>query len=433
LTNTLALDIRQKTASTVYYGWVNVAVAALAMVATLPGRTYGLGLITEPLLKSLNIDREQFAAYNGWATFIGSSFCLACGPLIDRFGARAVLTAILAALGGTVLAMSRVTGSVGLLITLVLSRGFGQSALSVVSLALVGKWFSQRLPMAMGVYAVLVGLGFAAAFPGVGFAVISNNPQHWRVVWGAMGWVFVLGLAPLACLLSRRSPESVGLVIDGLTAPAGLRASDENVQAGHTLAEALESPAFWACAVSSSVYGMISSGLMLFNEAVLKEHGFDKHLAVSVTTVVFVAGIAANLAGGWLAGKWAVTRVLALAMALLAASLCCLPVAHGRAMVFAYALLMGISGGFVTVAFFACWGKLFGRLHLGSIQGAAQGLTVVTASAGPWLLVRSMREFHSSSFFFCLMVPVTAALAIFCALSPLPTASEAPVITDSRD
>ena len=32
------------------YGWVMVCVAALAMVATLPGRTHGLGMITERLL-----------------------------------------------------------------------------------------------------------------------------------------------------------------------------------------------------------------------------------------------------------------------------------------------------------------------------------------------------------------------------------------------
>ena len=30
----------------VYYGWVVLGVAALAMVGTLPGRTQGLGLIT---------------------------------------------------------------------------------------------------------------------------------------------------------------------------------------------------------------------------------------------------------------------------------------------------------------------------------------------------------------------------------------------------
>src|SRR5437763_1788659 len=38
-----------------YYGWVNVLLAALAMTATLPGRTHGLGLITRPLLEDMQL------------------------------------------------------------------------------------------------------------------------------------------------------------------------------------------------------------------------------------------------------------------------------------------------------------------------------------------------------------------------------------------
>src|ERR1051325_8835596 len=82
-----------------YYGWVNVAIAALAMVGTLPGRTQGLGLITEPLIGDLHINRIDYATINLWATLIGALFCLPCGRLTDRFGARAVLTGISLALG----------------------------------------------------------------------------------------------------------------------------------------------------------------------------------------------------------------------------------------------------------------------------------------------------------------------------------------------
>jgi hypothetical protein len=49
-----------------YYGWVNLFVASLAMVGTLPGRTQGLGLITEPLLTDLQLDRILFAKINFW-------------------------------------------------------------------------------------------------------------------------------------------------------------------------------------------------------------------------------------------------------------------------------------------------------------------------------------------------------------------------------
>ena len=56
-------------------------VAAAAMVATLPGRTHGLGLVTEPLLADLGLDRVPFAALNLWATLLGAAFCLPVGWL----------------------------------------------------------------------------------------------------------------------------------------------------------------------------------------------------------------------------------------------------------------------------------------------------------------------------------------------------------------
>src|SRR5215212_2924157 len=94
----------------IYYGWVNLTVAALAMVGTLPGRTQGLGLITESLLKDLQIDRVLFAQINLWATLAGALFCFGIGRMIDRAGSRVVLTTVVLALGTVVLLMSGVRG-----------------------------------------------------------------------------------------------------------------------------------------------------------------------------------------------------------------------------------------------------------------------------------------------------------------------------------
>ncbi len=362
-----------------------------------PGRTQGLGLITEPLLTSLNITHVRFAQYNGWATLIGSLFCLACGPLIDRFGARAILTLTLAALAATVLVMSRVITPTGLLLTLIFTRGLEKSALSVVSLALVGKWFVRRLSTAMGIYSVLVGIGFIIAFPVVGNAVIRTD---WRQVWAAIGWVLLIGLTPIAWLAARSTPESIGLQVDGMDPPTNGDFAAADTQPSFTLAQALASPAFWAYALSASIYGMISSGLMLFNEAVLRERGFDSQMAVSVIAVVIFTGMIANFVGGWLGTQWPVGRLMAGAMFPLAVSLICLPLAHNKAGAFTYAALMGISGGIVTVAFFVCWGKVFGRLHLGAIQGVAQSLTVVASSAGQccWPNASVARDHRSRCF-----------------------------------
>ena len=90
-----------------YYGWVSLGMAALAMVGTLPGRTQGLGLVTEPLLRDLSIDRVSFAKINLVATLAGSLFCIGIGRLIDRAGSRAVLTGLALALGLVVLLHER--------------------------------------------------------------------------------------------------------------------------------------------------------------------------------------------------------------------------------------------------------------------------------------------------------------------------------------
>ena len=42
--------------------WAHVGLAALAMVATLPGRTHGLGLITEPLLADQLVSAQEVDA-----------------------------------------------------------------------------------------------------------------------------------------------------------------------------------------------------------------------------------------------------------------------------------------------------------------------------------------------------------------------------------
>ena len=58
------------------------------MVATLPGRTPGLGLVTEPLLQDLNLDRVSYANMNLWATLLGALVCFPAGWAIERVGLR---------------------------------------------------------------------------------------------------------------------------------------------------------------------------------------------------------------------------------------------------------------------------------------------------------------------------------------------------------
>jgi MFS family permease len=364
----------------IYYGWVIVGVAALAMVGTLPGRTQGLGLITEAFLKDLQMNRVVFAQMNLWATLLGSLFCLAIGRLLDRWGARGVLTLVTLALGGVVLAMSGTSGLSLMFLLLVLSRGLGQSALSVVSLTMVGQWFKRRLSVAMGIYTVLLSIGFMAAFPLVGNAVLTLG---WRSTWSAIGWCLVLLLAPLGLLLVRPGPEHFGLRLEGSAA-----SGETTAVSSFTWIEALRTPGFWVFALASSFYNLIASGIGLFNESILAERGFDPgtyHRNLVITALMSLLG---NFLGGWLASKWRVNRLMALAMGLLAGALLGLPSLRTAWQVNVFAVVMGLAGGFVIVIFFSFWANTFGRAALGRIQGTAQMLTVLASAIGPLLLAK---------------------------------------------
>jgi len=390
----------------VYYGWVNLTVAALAMVGTLPGRTQGLGLITEPLIKDLQIDRVLFAQINFWATMVGSLLCLGIGRLIDRLGSRVALTGVALALGAVTLAMSGVSGVLWLALLITLTRGLGQSALSVISLTIVGQWFARRLSLAMAVYTVILSVGFMIAFPVVGAAVVAGG-GGWRAAWAGVGAAILFGLAPMGWMLVRRTPEDCGVSIDGEKKQE--EKSDE-AGAGHTLLEALATPAFWVFALASSIYGLIASGIALFNESILAELGFDAATYHRSLVIIALTSLIGNFFGGWLAAKWSLNRLMALAMSLLTLSLLALPSVRTQAHVAAYASVMGVAGGFVIVIFFSFWGRAFGRAHLGKIQGAAQTLTVLASAVGPLLLAECVTRTGSYAVIFYLLAAVGGAL-----------------------
>jgi len=395
-----------KPQSSFYYGWVNVVIASLAMVGTLPGRTQGLGLITEPLLRDLHLDRIVFAQMNLWATLIGALFAIGIGHFIDRFGSRTVLTLVAFLLGAVVVFMSGAQGIILLTILITLTRGFGQSALSVVSITIVGQWFVRRLSLAMAIYTVLLSIGFMLAFPIVGSIVLKSG---WRFAWNAVGFAILLILVPASWIFVRRSPEAAGFKNN--TEMQSVSHSEETQQ-GYTLREALLTPAFWVFALSSSTYGLIASGIALFNESILAERGFDPSTYHRTLVITALTALIGNFFGGWLTEKWSINRLMATAMAMLAGSLLALPHVQTQTHVVLYALVMGLAGGFVIVIFFTFWSRVFGRTHLGQIQGSAQTLTVLASAVGPIILAECFEITGSYAAIFYLLTVVVTALGI---------------------
>jgi len=406
-----------------YYGWIVVFVAAAAMVGTLPGRTQGLGLITEPLLADLRISRVRYAELNFWATILGSAGAIGVGQFIDRLGSRIVLTLVTLALGLVVCAMSQTSSFAALAVWITLTRGLGQSALSVVSIAMVGHWFVRKIAAAMAVYSVALSIGFMIAFPLAGTLV---QQWGWRAAWLAVGCGLLGILAPMSAAMVRRGPEACGLIPDGGAFPASSHIHVENASAlgattGYVWTEALLTPGFWVFAAGTALYGLVASGIGLFNESILAERGFSAQTYYQTLVVTALTALVGNFLGGWLTTRVQLERLMAISLFILAAGLVALPHVSTQMHVMIWASAMGLGGGLVMVLFFSVWPRAFGRRHLGRIQGAAQALTVLASALGPLLLAWCVEWTGSYAMMFRMLAGVIAIVACAALITPAPS------------
>ncbi len=354
--------------------WATVVTAALVMLATLPGRTQGLGLITEGLISDLGLSRVDFGEINLWATVIGAAACLPMGWLIDRFGLRWPTVAVVLMLAAVVAALGQLAAGVMPLFFLILgTRAFGQSALSVASITAVGRSGGANPGSAMGIYTVLLTVCMAAAFVAIGEGIAAHG---WRSAWTWVAAALAFSIAPL--------------VIWGFAATAARPAESGNSDvvrqdAGHTLVQALRTSGFWVFAGATALFGLAASGLSLWNQQVLAEHGFDQRTNVYFLAITTLFALLGQFACGWLLPRTTPPRLLAGALFAYAAGLGILALTTGPVLLWTAALCIGLAAGFIMVLFFAIWGLAFGPRQLGRIQGAAQLLTVLASAIGPLL------------------------------------------------
>jgi MFS family permease len=192
---------------------------------------------------------------------------------------------------------------------------------------------------------------------------------------------------------------------------------------GYLWTEALLTPAFWIFAAGTALYGLVASGIGLFNESILAEHGFNAQTYYQTLVVTAVTALIGNFLGGWLATRIQLARLMAISLFVLTAGLIALPHVSTQVHVMIWATAMGLGGGLVMVLFFSVWPRLFGRRHLGRIQGAAQALTVLASALGPLLLAWCVEWTGSYTTMFRTFGGVIALVACSALITPAPSAT----------
>jgi hypothetical protein len=180
------------------------------------------------------------------------------------------------------------------------------------------------------------------------------------------------------------------------------------------------------------MFNLVWSAVTLLNELILEERGFGGSVAVQIMAILTASGLISNLAGGAIARRGNLGRLLAFGLFVLAVSLGLFPRITSTGQLRLYGVAMGLTGGIVTVVFFAAWRHLFGASHLGRIQGAAQLITVLASSVGPLLMAQSRASTGSYTPMFYSLAAVVGILALAAAVVPIPARRRAPAAAEDH-
>ncbi|MBV7697442.1 MFS transporter [Streptomyces sp. TRM70350] len=396
-------------------GWRIVAYSALAMAMTAPGQTTGVSVFIDPLIADLGVSRTQVSTAYLTGTLVGACAMPLVGRMIDRYGPRRVIAVVAAVFGAILIALSLVSGLVGLTAGFIGIRMAGQGALGLVATTTVAYWFDKRRGLALGITGAVGTAGISLA-PMLIERLVAE--YGWRQAWAIEGiavWAVVL---PLALFGIRNRPADVGQHVDGIAPEADT--DPDAPLTGWPLRKALRTSIFWAVAACLAASSMLTTGLNFHQVALLGERGLTPAEAAANFLPQTAAALLATLAVGALIDRLPPKAVLAAAMAILACGVLSARLVSPGWTAIGYGILLGTSGGLLRVVESATLPRYFGTAHLGAIRGSAHTVTIAASAFGPLAVSvgHDLTGHYGPAVIALTAVPALAALAVLLARPP---------------
>ena len=398
-------------------GWTMLGVAAMAQFLSAPGQSYSVAAFKDPMRDSLGISESNYALAYGFATIISGLLLPWVGRWIDRVGARRVLPLISLLLGAGCIAMSQVTNLAGLYLTFSWVRSLGQGALSLISAWLVGEWFALR----RGFATAIAGLGGSISvmcFPLLNAFLIRE--LGWEQAWVVLG-VMVWGMLMIpSAILVRNRPEDLGWQPDGIERDPVEQAEEASREPEWNVLDVMRDTTFWKLLSVPATSGMVGTGLVFHQVALLGSRGVSREWALGLMSVQAIIATLAALGAGWLTDRVQNRYLLAWAMLLLAGSILIIIVMPVAWPAIVYALLLGLHGSILRSTGSVVWMTYYGRHNQGAIRGVAMSVMIFGAAVGPLplALAKDVYDDYQSALYGFLAVPLLAAYLVSTAPDP---------------
>ncbi|MFN3260403.1 MAG: MFS transporter [Pikeienuella sp.] len=364
-----------------FFGWWVLGAAMLGMFASGPGQSHTFSVFVGPISADLGVTPAAVATAYAGATLVAAFGLPFAGRLTDRYGPRRMMLVVGLLLGLACLFFGAAANLLMLGLGFAMLRFLGQGATMLNCSNLVSQWFDRKRGFAMS----LMALGFAgsiAVHPPLGQWLIDN--YGWRFAWVVLGLLTWALLLPVFWLIVHDKPEPLGLDPDG--AASGPKGGAKGEIPGLTLKEALRTPTFYIVLAGMFSISMLVTVLHFYQVTVFTRAGLDAADAALVFPIAAAVMVATMPLVGRLMDRIRTRFAFALALCVQAGALLMATAVGDFATAAIFAAVFGLNNAFSMTLFGYIFPRYFGRRHLGSVQGAAQTVIVIGASAGPPLI-----------------------------------------------
>ncbi len=404
-----------------YYGWLLALTLGVTTIISYGSSQYLFGVLVLPITTELGWDRASLSGAFSLGLAVSGLCGLAVGRLVDRRGARAVMTAGSALLGASLIGLSR-THSLGVFY-LCWAGGIGLAqALTQypVTFTVVANWFQRRRGRAMALVTVLGGLASPVFIPLAGFLAPRLG---WRETLVVLALINLCVAMPLHLLTVRRHPEDLGLLPDGAASAAPVT---EAALFGDTLSHAIRRLPFWTLAINVCL-GLLGANVIFVHQiAYLVAFGHAPEVAAGVAGALGLASLPARFVFNLLSDRIGPQSILGVCGLLqMAGVLVLLLFASSSAGLVVYVLIYGAAYGASSPLIASVRASHFGRRAFGAITGVQGVMALLCAAVGPLAAGALYDRLGSYSVSFGLVAGLFLVSAVAMFVTPQPAAIDA--------
>lgn len=329
-----------------HYAWIIVFVTFLAFLAVQGGRL-AFGAFVEPWEQDLHMDRATTSLISTISFIIYGLSQPFIGRLIDRYGARLILSISTFIVGISFFFITFVTQPWQLFVLYSLvSVGVG-GASNVAGTVLITNWFNKNRGLALGIMEAGFGFGQMLLVPG---SLLLIHWFDWRTTTFILGALLIVIVFPVVLFFLRNHPDEKAMEPLGGMVVENDHSKTEHEKESILLKDLFKMRQFWFLMMPFAICGFTTTGLMDTHLIPLSHHhGFSVTVTGTAVSILAACNIIGILLSGVIIDYWSSRKLLVFIYFTRALAIGILVYSHNTVLLLVFAVIFGFVD-FATVA-----------------------------------------------------------------------------------